>query len=401
MKHYDLVIIGGGASGLNSAIFAKEMGIENILLIEKDDILGGALTLGDYNLSERSYFTGEEYRQKLIQEFDSLNINTYLGTMVLKIEDNKIIVCTSKERGIEKIKANSIVIATGGKETYLNNLQVTGDRVAGILTVGMTEKILNMGLIPGKEVVIYGNNNLYKIYNKLKKSNVNIKAVICDKVSDESLSLSKNLYLGYDLKEVKGNGRLQKIKVSNGRGDKYINCDTLIVANPMICDPVLCMRSGIKLNLETMGAEVSSTNMTSSDGVFALGYSVKIYNSIEEILEDVTKTINSVLKYLKNNIKYDIKFTCDIKQAYKSNENPLHYIDIMGKDLVNFHINDRDEKSICLLPGKGRVNYKPIIEKLKTLDYKGPLIIEVYRDNFKTYEELKDVKDFIEKKLLV
>ncbi|NGT61905.1 sugar phosphate isomerase/epimerase, partial [Clostridium perfringens] len=39
--------------------------------------------------------------------------------------------------------------------------------------------------------------------------------------------------------------------------------------------------------------------------------------------------------------------------------------------------------------------------KLKTLDYKGPLIIEVYRDNFKTYEELKDVKDFIEKKLLV
>ena len=300
MKHYDLVIIGGGASGLNSAIFAKEMGIENILLIEKDDILGGALTFGDYNLSERSYFTGEEYRQKLIQEIDSLNINTYLGTMVLKIEDNKIIVCTSKERGIEKIKANSIVIATGGKETYLNNLQVTGDRVAGILTVGMTEKILNMGLIPGKEVVIYGNNNLYKIYNKLKKSNVNIKAVICDKVSDESLSLSKNLYLGYDLKEVKGNGRLQKIKVSNGRGDKYINCDTLIVANPMICDPVLCMRSGIKLNLETMGAEVSSTNMTSSDGIFALGYSVKIYNSIEEILEDVTKTINSVLKYLKN-----------------------------------------------------------------------------------------------------
>ncbi|WP_415280377.1 sugar phosphate isomerase/epimerase family protein, partial [Clostridium perfringens] len=81
--------------------------------------------------------------------------------------------------------------------------------------------------------------------------------------------------------------------------------------------------------------------------------------------------------------------------------NPLHYIDIMGKDLINFHINDRDEKSICLLPGKGRVNYKPIIEKLKTLDYKGPLIIEVYRDNFKTYEELKDVKDFIEKKLLV
>ncbi len=108
-----------------------------------------------------------------------------------------------------------------------------------------------------------------------------------------------------------------------------------------------------------------------------------------------------LFKVFKNNIKYDIKFTCDIKQAYKSHENPLHYIDIMGKDLINFHINDRDEERICLLPGQGKVNYKTIIEKLKSLDYKGPLIIEVYRDNFKIYEELKDVKDFIEKKLLV
>lgn len=78
------------------------------------------------------------------------------------------------------------------------------------------------------------------------------------------------------------------------------------------------------------------------------------------------------LKYLKNNIKYDIKFTCDIKQAYKSNENPLDYIDIMGKDLINFHINDRDEKNICLLPSHGKVNYKPIINKLKSLAYKDP-----------------------------
>lgn len=107
------------------------------------------------------------------------------------------------------------------------------------------------------------------------------------------------------------------------------------------------------------------------------------------------------LQYLKDNIKYDIKFTCDIKQAYKSNKSPIDYIDIMGKDLINFHINDRDENNICLIPGKGKVKYKPIIDKLRSVDYKGPLIIEVYRNNFKNYEELKDVKDFIEKKLLV
>ena len=29
----------------------------------------------------------------------------------------------------------------------------------------------------------------------------------------------------------------------------------------------------------------------------------------------------------------------------------------MGKNIVNFHINDKDKDNICLLPGKGNVNY--------------------------------------------
>lgn len=48
MKQYDLIIIGGGAAGLLCAIEGKRTGIKDILLIEKDSILGGALTLGDY-----------------------------------------------------------------------------------------------------------------------------------------------------------------------------------------------------------------------------------------------------------------------------------------------------------------------------------------------------------------
>lgn len=107
------------------------------------------------------------------------------------------------------------------------------------------------------------------------------------------------------------------------------------------------------------------------------------------------------LELLKKHIKYEIKYTCDIKQAYKSGESPAKYIDVMGENLINFHINDRNEEKICMLPGKGNVNYNEIINKLKSVNYKGPLIIEVYRENFKKYEELKEVKDFLEKNLLL
>ena len=301
MKHYDLIIIGGGAAGMNCAIFGKLSGIENILLIEKEETLGGALTKGDYNLSERSNFTGEEYREKKLGEYNNLDIDTYLDTAVLNIEDDRKVICTSRERGIEKIKGRAIIIANGGKEVGLNKLMVTGDRCSGILTVGMTEKILNMGLLPGKEVMIYGTDNIYKIYNKLKKNNVNIKGVICEKLGDQILGLTKNLYLGYKLEEVIGNGRLEEIKVSKNLKGEYIDCDTLILAKPMVCDGVVSLRSGLKMNPSTMGPEVSNEYMTSKNGIFACGNAINIHNSMEELLEESRKTIENVKKFLRIN----------------------------------------------------------------------------------------------------
>ncbi len=60
MKAYDLIIVGGGAAGILCAIDANEKGIKNILLIEKDPVLGGALNLGDYNISKEKTILGKD-----------------------------------------------------------------------------------------------------------------------------------------------------------------------------------------------------------------------------------------------------------------------------------------------------------------------------------------------------
>lgn len=127
---------------------------------------------------------------------------------------------------------------------------------------------------------------------------------------------------------------------------------------------------------------------------------IALENGIKLAQENVSWCMSQsleFLKFLKENCKYDLFFTFDIKQAYRANIEPCRYIDIMGEKLINFHINDRSKEETCLLPGKGEVNYLDIISLLKENNYCGNGIVEIYRENYTSYDELKECKKKLEK----
>ncbi|ELC8465779.1 NAD(P)/FAD-dependent oxidoreductase [Clostridium perfringens] len=295
MREYDLIIIGGGASGLLSAINGKKDGIKNILLVEKDPILGGALNSADYNISEKGNLTGIEYKESLLKEFNELNIDVKLNTMVLKIEDSNEILCTSSEYGVEKIKGKNIIIANGGKEKSRNAVQIPGDRTAGVLTVGMAKKILGIkNMVPGKNIFIVGDSTLYMIQEDLKKHNIKVSGVITDKNKNEVFNLSENLYPGYEIVSIHGEGRVSSVTIKNGDEKKNVKCDTVIFAYPMISDGLVALRSGLKLNPSTTGPAVDENLETSSKNIYACGNAIYIHKSIEEIEDECKKLIKTI-----------------------------------------------------------------------------------------------------------
>ncbi|MDW8801188.1 sugar phosphate isomerase/epimerase [Clostridium sp. A1-XYC3] len=136
-------------------------------------------------------------------------------------------------------------------------------------------------------------------------------------------------------------------------------------------------------------------------------YNKLVYTANEEGIklaqENVSWCMSSELDFLyriKESCKYPIHFTLDIKQAYKAGNNPEKYLEIMGGNLINFHINDRDKDNICLLPGKGDVDYKKICCKLKEIGYNRVGIIEVYSDNYSSYDELISAKNFLHQSII-
>ncbi|TPE20240.1 NAD(P)/FAD-dependent oxidoreductase [Clostridium perfringens] len=295
MREYDLIIIGGGASGLLSAINGKKDGIKNILLVEKDPVLGGALNSADYNISEKGNLTGIEYKESLLKEFNELNVDVKLNTMVLKIEDSNEILCTSSECGVEKIKGKNIIIANGGKEKSRNAVKIPGNRTAGVLTVGMAKKIFGIkNMIPGKNIFIVGDSTLYMIQEDLKKHNIKVSGIITDKNKNEVFDLSENLYSGYEIIAIHGEGRVSSVTIKNGDEKKNIKCGTVIFSYPMISDGLVALRSGLKLNPNTTGPAVDENLETSSKNIYACGNAIYIHKSIEEIEDECKKLISTI-----------------------------------------------------------------------------------------------------------
>ena len=119
MKKCDVLILGGGPAGMACAIQLYRMGVKKILLIERNGKLGGILAQCIHTGFGLSYYrqdlTGPEFAGKQIRQIEELEIPHMTGTMALEIE-NKNVLCSSRERGLETINAHAIVIATGCRE---------------------------------------------------------------------------------------------------------------------------------------------------------------------------------------------------------------------------------------------------------------------------------------------
>ncbi len=378
MLDKELVIIGGGPAGMSAAVTAFDGGIKDILILERDQALGGILRqcihngFGLHRFGEE--LTGPEYAYRYEKMVNERGIEYKLDTMVLDITPDKIITATSETDGIYQIRAKAIILAMGCRERPKGALNISGDRPSGIFSAGMAQKLVNMkGYMPGKNVVILGSGDIGLIMaRRMTLEGAKVHAV-CE-LMPYSGGLARNieqclndfnipLRLSHTVVKIHGRERVEGVTVAKvderlkpiPETKEYIPCDTLLLSVGLIPENELALSAGIALDGVTRGAIVDQDRQTEIEGIFSCGNVLHVHDLVDYVSEEAEIAALGAVAYIRGEMKHelDITLNTDGKIRYTVPERITEKKDVS----VYFRVSDvYKDKKVAVRAGE-RVIY--------------------------------------------
>ncbi|MBO4352299.1 MAG: FAD-dependent oxidoreductase, partial [Eggerthellaceae bacterium] len=257
---FDAIVIGGGSAGLAASIALVEGGVSRVLVVERDNALGGVLRqcvhdgfgLHVYGTS----LTGPEYAQRWVDMVNASPVRiacetTVLATRSLSKDDEaagfEVDAIGAALGGHVKLRTKALICATGCRERTRGSLRIPGGRPAGIFSAGEAQYMVNVAnQMPGTKIAILGSGDIGLIMaRRLTLEGAEVKLVL----GQEATGLLRNhvnciqdfdipIRYGWGLVSIHGFGQLQGITVApldgNGEFDlsrrEYMRVNALLLA---------------------------------------------------------------------------------------------------------------------------------------------------------------------------
>lgn len=406
MQEKEVIIIGGGAAGLAAAVACKQKGIEDILIIERGDYLGGILQqcihdgfgLEKFNTS----LSGPEYAQRYIDQVKEKEIPFLLNSMVVNLTTKKEIIVINNN-GLAHYRAKVIILAMGCRERTRGAIGIPGARPSGIYTAGVAQELINLkDYMVGEKIVILGSGDIGLIMARrltLEGAEVIMVAEKLPYSSGLPRNVNQCLYdfdipllLSHTVVDIEGNGRLSGVTIAQlGKmggiipgSKRKISCDTLLLSVGLIPENELSREAGIVLDSITGGPQVDERGQTSVPGIFACGNVLQVHDIVDNVSLEAEYIVEGIAGYLEGKLikKREIKVELGKGLRYVVPQT----LSRLKDTIFSFRVNQPGEKKILLFKDGKRIIKKKFLRRVN------PAEMVRVKLTFSELEEIKTLK---------
>jgi NADPH-dependent 2,4-dienoyl-CoA reductase/sulfur reductase-like enzyme len=284
VKRHDVVILGGGPAGISAAASLAEMGIRDIVLIEREAALGGvprhcghlAFGLREF----RRLMGGPAYARRLAQTVAGLDVRTH--TTVSAIAPGGEVDLLHPERGPEKVSGRAVLLAFGVRETPRSTRLVDGDRPWGVTTTGALQQFVYIaGIRPFRRAVVVGSELVaFSALLTLRHGGMSAAAMIeagpritARRPGDwvARLLLGVPVLTETSLVAIQGNGKVEAVEIERRGRRQTIACDGVIFTGGFRPETAILAQSHIALDPGTRGPAIDQYWRASDPQFFVAG----------------------------------------------------------------------------------------------------------------------------------
>ena len=280
---YEVIIVGGGVSGLSAAKTLEDMGAKDVLVLERERECGGAprhIVNPGFGLFEfyRPMY-GPQYALRMRKRVRDAEVAA--GFSVTKALPEGVLEVAGPE-GVRSLQAGRVILAMGTHEASRHARLVSGARPFGIMTYGALQRYIYFaGLLPFKSPVVVGTEWVsYAAAHTMRKHGMKPALMIEEHdrtTAPEAVSfiaskiLKTPIQCGAHLRRILGMRTVEGVEIERDGEIRTVACDGVVFAGRFIPESHLVAGGHLEYDSGSGGPITDQHQRLSDPAYFACG----------------------------------------------------------------------------------------------------------------------------------
>jgi len=280
-----VAIIGGGPSGLALAAELAALGVDNVVVLERESVGGGIPRhCGHSPFGFREFhrmLSGPEYARRLVARAEHSAAVLRTGVTVTRIEAGCRLTLSTTD-GSENLQAEKVVLCTGNRETARAPRLVSGSRPPGITTTGALQSLVYLKQRqPFRRPIIVG-SELVSFSALLTCRHAGIRPLAMIEEREDVTAwraaallprlLGTRLLLNTTLQAIHGQERVEAVDLRGRNGERMqLACDGVIFSGKFVAESSLVKPSHLEMDAGSGGPRVDQFGRCSDSDYYACG----------------------------------------------------------------------------------------------------------------------------------